>query len=52
MARPIADTPVVTGKDAKRFRESIKKEKPVTKQELERREEVFEYFKSIAKFEL
>jgi F420-0:gamma-glutamyl ligase-like protein len=50
MARPIKDTPILTGKDAKRFRESIKNVRRVPKEELKEQKEVYAWFKSIATF--
>ena len=44
MARPIKETPVVTGKDAKRFAEKMANLKPERK--------VYEKFKAIASFAL
>jgi len=35
MARPIAETPVLTGSDARRFEEAIKDPTPVSKEEFD-----------------
>ena len=52
MARPIKETPVVTGKDAKRFAEKMANPRPVTKEEVEAAKKVYEKFKAIASFAL
>ena len=50
MARPIKDTPVVTGKDAKRFAEKMARLKPESKEEREAAKKVYEKFKAISAF--
>jgi hypothetical protein len=52
MARDIKPTPVIRGKDAKRFREAMENIKLLPKEELEEMEKAYEWFKSIAKFPL
>ena len=52
MARPIKETPVVTGKDAKRFSEKMANLKPESKEEKEAAKKVYEKFKAIASFAL
>jgi hypothetical protein len=52
MARPIKDTPTLTGKDAKRFREAMENVKPVSKERMEEIKSSYELFKSIATFPL
>ncbi len=52
MARPIKETPVLTGKDAKRFAESIANPKPESKEEKDAARQVYEKFKAIASFTL
>ena len=52
MARPIKETPVLTGKDAKRFAEKMANPRPVTKEEVEAAKNVYEKFKAIASFTL
>lgn len=52
MARPIKETPVLTGKDAKRFAEKMENLKPETKEEKEAAKKVYEKFKAIASFTL
>lgn len=51
MARPIKETPILYGEDARRFEELMKHPRKVSKEELERREKDYEYFMSIAKFD-
>ena len=46
MARPIKETPVVTGKDAKRFAEKIAHLKPESKEEREAAKKVYAKFKA------
>ena len=46
MARPIKETPVVTGKDAKRFAEKMAHLKPESKEEREAAKKVYEKFKA------
>jgi hypothetical protein len=50
MARPIKETPVLTGKNAKRFEERLKSVKPVSKEEISRIKESYAIFKKIASF--
>lgn len=50
MARPIKETPILYGEDARRFEELMKHPRKVSQEEKERREKDYEYFKSIAKF--
>lgn len=50
MARPIKETPVITGKDAKRFAEKMAHLKPESKEEKEAAKRVYEKFKAIAAF--
>lgn len=52
MAKPIKETPVLTGKDAKRFSEKIANIKPESKEEKEAAKNAFEKFKAIASFTL
>ncbi|OAV63164.1 hypothetical protein Barb6_02344 [Bacteroidales bacterium Barb6] len=51
MARPIAETPVLMGKDAKRFWAKMKEPKTISKEQLEKQKKAFEYFQSISNFE-
>lgn len=50
MARPIKETPVVTGKDAKRFAEKMTHLKLESKEEKEAAKKVYEKFKAITTF--
>ena len=52
MARPIADTPILRGKDAKRFREAIENVQPLSKEERERMKKAYELAKQRATFYL
>ena len=46
MARPIKETPVVTGKDAKRLAEKMACLKPESKEEREAAKKVYEKYKA------
>jgi hypothetical protein len=50
MARPIKDTPIIWGKDAKRFTEAMENVQPLSKEERKKQREAYELFKSIATF--
>ena len=50
MAPPLKETPVITGKDAKRFAEKMALLKPESKEEKEAAKRVYEKFKAIAAF--
>ena len=52
MARPIKETPVITGKDARRFAEKMVNLKPESKEEKEAAKKVYKKFKAIASFAL
>lgn len=52
MARPIKETLVVSGKDARRFAEKMANLKPESKEEKEAAKKVYLKFKSIASFAL
>ena len=52
MVRPIKETPVLKGEDAKRFRESVEHPTPVSKAEVAKARKTYEKFKSIATFTL
>jgi hypothetical protein len=52
MARPIKETPVLTGKDAKTFAEKMANIKPESKEEIEAAKKVYDKFKAIASFSL
>lgn len=52
MAKPISETPILKGKDAKNFKENMKASEStrVSEQERERIKENFEKLRSIANF--
>lgn len=50
MAKPIKETPVLFGKDAERFIQSIKNVKPASEEERKRVKDAYEKLKSIATF--
>ena len=52
MARPIADTPVLTGKDALRFMQAMIDVKPISKEQREQMEKDYQLAKSRANFPL
>ena len=52
MAKPIKETPVLTGEDAVRFEEASHEVKPVSQEEIQKAQQAFEYFASIANFSL
>ena len=52
MARPIKETPILRGKDAKMFAEKMANIKPITQEERAKAEKVYEDFKLIAKFSM
>lgn len=52
MARPIKDTPVVTGKDAVKFAERLSNPTPETKEEKVAAKRAFEAVKAISTFML
>ena len=51
MAEPIKETPVLKGKDARRFEKLIKNPIPATKEEKEAARIAYEKFKAIATFD-
>ena len=52
MARPIAETPILYGKDAERFMYNMRHVKKISKEERERQQKAYEWAKSIATFPL
>lgn len=52
MARPIKETPALTGKDAERFLLEVADAKPVGEETKQHAKNVFERFKAIATFTL
>lgn len=51
MARPIKETPELTGKDAIRFEALISNPAPVSNEEKERARKAYEVMKSISNFQ-
>ncbi len=51
MARPIKDTPELTGQDAIRFETLISNPRPVSAEEKERARKAYEVMKSISNFQ-
>lgn len=51
MARPIKETPELTGKDAVRFATIISNPNPVSNEEKERARKAYEIMKSISNFQ-
>jgi hypothetical protein len=49
MARPIKETPVLKGRDARRFAEKIANPVRISKEEREEAERIFEKFKKMSK---
>ena len=52
MARPIADTPILKGKDAKRFREAMENVQPLPPKNREKMKEAYELLKQRSNFYL
>jgi hypothetical protein len=52
MARDIAPTPVLKGKDAKRFREAMENLQPLSEEKKREINEAYEFAKKIATFYL
>jgi hypothetical protein len=52
MAREIAETPILRGKDAKRFREAMENIKPLPEKEREEQRKAYELAKQRADFYL
>ncbi|MDR2731587.1 MAG: hypothetical protein LBB36_00020 [Fibromonadaceae bacterium] len=50
MARPIAETPILTGEDARRFDEAMENLKPASEERKREIRESYEWFKSHATF--
>jgi hypothetical protein len=49
-ARPIKDTPIISGENEKRFLEAMENVVPTSKEESEKQRKAYEWFKSRAKF--
>lgn len=45
MATPIKETPILTGKDARRFEKELEAGKPVSKEKIQRAKKAFESIK-------
>ena len=52
MARPIAETPILYGKDAERFLYNMEHVKPLSPDRQERMKKAYEWMKSIATFQM
>jgi hypothetical protein len=52
MARPIKETPVLKGKDAKRFRKAMQNLQPVSQERLEEIKKSYEFLKQRSNFYL
>jgi hypothetical protein len=50
MARPIKDTPIISGEDARRLTEAMENVVPISKERREKMKEAYEWFKSRATF--
>ena len=50
IAKPIKETPILTGKDAERFVKRMNEKRTVSEKEIERVKKNYEYILSIAKF--
>ena len=52
MARPIKSTPVLTGKDSRRFVKAMENVQKISPEEREEQRQAYEWFKRAAKFPL
>jgi hypothetical protein len=50
MARPIKDTPILYGEDARRFTEAMENVVPISQERREKMQKAYEWFKSSAQF--
>jgi len=50
MARPIKETPTISGKDSIRFQEAMDNLVPISREEKEEMERAYQFFKSISTF--
>lgn len=50
MAKPIKETPVLRGQDARRFLAETRSPKTISKEDSKKQKETFELFKSISSF--
>ena len=51
MARPIEETPVLTGEDARRFMQRMQENKKVSSEEYQRMMSIYERYEKIAEME-
>jgi hypothetical protein len=52
MARPIKDTPILYGEDARRLTEAMENVVPISKERREKMKEAYAWFKRVATFPL
>ena len=52
MAKPIKETPVLTGDDATRFEQAAQKVEPASAQDVKEAQQAYSFFASIANFAL
>ena len=52
MAKPIKDTPLLTGDDATRFEEAAQGVVPASQEDINEAKKAYQFFKSIANFTL
>jgi hypothetical protein len=52
MAKPIKETPLLTGEDATRFEQAAQEVVPASEKEINEAREAFDYFASIATFSM
>lgn len=52
MAKPIKETPVIKGNDARRFSQKMRHVTPVSKEAKEEAKRIYEQFKQITSFSL
>lgn len=52
MAKPIKETPILTGDDATRFEYATREFVPASNEEKEQAQEAFDFFSSIATFNM
>ena len=50
MARPIKETPILTGEDARRFEQRMREHQPISQEERAKLQKSYEIFKKIANF--
>ena len=52
MARPIKETPILFGEEARQFENQLNNKKRASKEEIDKAEEAFNAFKNISTFQL